>query len=130
MGGRGSSGGGGGPEKIAEFNPPEMKSGSEKQMKWARDIISGPHKDLISQADVQKRFVDSLEKRGIKSSDRHKELSAIAAAANRYKKEIANLEKQATGRLNDAKWVIDHRDIFGHAARQLLNEEKKKRKLT
>lgn len=133
MGGRGGAGGSGGggvsSSKIAPFTAPEMKYGSEKQKSWARSIISGPHESLIGQAKVQKNFVDHLAKRGVSGGDRAKELSAITAAANRYKSEIAKLEKKSGGKLNDARWVIDHRSIFASAANTLLKDEKKKRNL-
>lgn len=134
MGGRGSSGGGArvGAGGIAKLKMPEITSGSEKQISWARDIIEKPYNDLLSRYRVEERLreadISIAKKQGRKPPKPSADYEASKAAVNRYASEVSKISSVPWAKMNDAKWIIDHRIQFSQMGKEILNEEQRKRR--
>lgn len=123
MGGRGSKSGSNGGGRLSL---PEI-SGTEKQVSWAKDILTNPHETMLANAKLnEKRRAEVIKKSGKAKSgnDYKQEADAYAAAGKRYKAEIAKLPKSMK-----ASQIIDRRDFITNVAETIINDEFKKRKI-
>nr|DAG60010.1 MAG TPA: hypothetical protein [Caudoviricetes sp.]DAL02678.1 MAG TPA: hypothetical protein [Caudoviricetes sp.] len=124
MGGNGSSGGvkAGGGVKIPEL------TGTEKQVAWAKDILTNPHASMLATAKLQRERAKKYDKQsttGRGGDASRAEAEACEAAAKRYQKEVSGLPKSMK-----AKDIIDKRYGIETLANAIVSDEYKKRKLT
>lgn len=122
MGGRGSSGGGGG----SGFKAPTL-TGSEKQVAWATDILRSPYDTMMARAKSYEKQADSFDK--IKKGDgdlERQEAAVYKAAQRRYAAEISNLKRMNPGGMK-ASQIIDKRAGINAIANNIIADEYKKR---
>lgn len=119
MGGRGSSGGK--TAKAAAFKAPSL-TGSDRQKQYAADILKGPHDSLGRGAASEENVAKQV---GWNTKSRAK-YDAYVSAQNRYASEIGALSQR--GPVN-AGQVIERRSIFTARAKQLAEDEFRKRGL-
>lgn len=97
MGGRGSSGSGAG--TGGGFRLPTL-SGSEKQVSWAKDILTHPYNIMGSYAKAFERQADAFDKGGKGYGDAERQTAdAYKAAQKRYAQEVKSL-----GKMGDLLW--------------------------
>lgn len=123
MGGNGSKGGvkAGGGVKIPEL------TGTEKQVAWAKDILTNPHASMRATAKLERERAKKYDKQsttGHGGDDARTMAEACEAAAKRYQKEVSKLPKAMK-----AKDIIDKRYSIESRAKAILDEECRKRKL-
>lgn len=92
----------------------KIKSGTEKQIDFARDIFAEPLKQWDGWIEVAGRGLHP----------RTKEIEAYERLKKTYMELLINAGNARGG--FDAGWVIDHRVTFGEAANALMEREAKK----
>lgn len=126
MGGRGSNGGGG--VGNGGFRLPTL-SGSEKQVSWAKDILTHPYDSMGSWAKSFEKQADAFDKGGKGYGDSERETAnAYKAAQKRYAQEVKSLEKMFPSGMK-ASQVIDMRPRINDMANNIIKDEYKKRKI-
>lgn len=126
MGGRGSSGRGAG--TGGGFKLPTL-SGSEKQVSWAKDILTHPYDIMGSWAKSFERQADAFDKGGKGYGDEERQTAdAYKAAQKRYAQEVKSLGKMFPSGMK-ASQIIDMKPRINDMANYIIKDEYKKRKI-
>lgn len=135
MGGRGGAGGGKGGGRVGGSSRPAGSgggvtlrlpalSGSEKQISWAKDILSNPYETMGARVKSFERMADAFDKGGKGYGDKERtEADAYKAAQKRYAEEIGKLKDMK------ASQIIDQRSGINTIANNIIKDEYRKRKL-
>lgn len=118
MGGRGTYGGG--IEKTVVFKIPEL-SGSEKQISWAKDILSYPYNGLKNFALGEQQNIDY----NINKEQSKNKKAAYEEAAKKYSSELDRISKLQN--VFQASRVISGRNNFASFANGAVEKAFKKR---
>lgn len=121
MGGRGGAGGAGGNGKSGIKLPSIL--GSEKQINWAKDILTNPYTAL--DANEKMRRNQSIGRP--KTDDIRMQADSYNAAKKRYVDEVAKLSKMFPNGMR-ASDVIDRRDGLSSMAKAFYSDEYNKLK--
>lgn len=116
MGGRGGAGGGSGGERIGIKLPQIL--GSEKQINWAKDILTDPYKTF----EMNEKLRRSQSIGRPKTDEIRMWADAYNAAKKRYADEIANLSKMFPSGMK-AGDIIDRRDGLSSMAKAIYKDE-------
>ena len=135
MGGRGSASSGAAKQYAAAYAKPKelvmpKLIGSEKQKKWANDIIRDPYMTLSGNSDAAlktaRRYIDiGAGKQLDPASMRRAEV--FAAARDTYAESIEKLQSAHPEGIK-ASWIIEHKGQFAGNAQKALDIEFQKRK--
>lgn len=123
MGGRGSAGNSGN-GRGNEFRVPEL-NGSEKQVQYARDILTKPYERMLSLAksfETQAKGFDKASSDGKGGASERRQAAAYRESANRYAKEISSLPKNMK-----ARDIIDKQFGIRQIANNIVAAEYEKR---
>lgn len=115
MGGRGSSGAGGGRSSAVAFSAPRM-SGTARQVEYASDILKNPYNSLTAQIEFNSRMAKNPNGGKYKTI-----VSALQTARNNYANQVRELGG-AVPNLS-ASMVISRRSGFFETARNLARRE-------
>lgn len=135
MGGRGGSSNGASKQYAAAYATPKALAppkliGSEKQIKWANDIISSPYKIYDNTSKAALEQAKDWKRKGISKildPDHLRRAEVYAAARDLYAEAVAKLREANPDGLK-AGWVIDNRFRFKAVARKAFEAEFQKRK--
>lgn len=116
MGGRGGAGGGSGGERVGIKLPQIL--GSEKQINWAKDILTDPDKTF----DMNEKLRRSQSIGRPKTDEIRMWADAYNAAKKRYADEITNLSKMFPSGMK-ARDIIDRRDGLSSMAKAIYKDE-------
>ena len=123
MGGRGSSGSGAGGFKLPAL------SGSEKQVSWAKDILTHPYDIMGSWAKSFAKQAAAFDKGGKGDGDAERQTAdAYKAAQKRYAQEVKSLGKMFPSGMK-ASQIIDMKPRINDMANYIIKDEYKKRKI-
>lgn len=137
MGGRGGSGDGASRQYAAAYATPKTLAppkliGSEKQIKWANDIISSPYKIYDNTSKAALEQAKDWKQKGISKildPGHLRRAEVYAAARDLYAEAVAKLKETNPNGLK-AGWVIDNQNRFKAIASKAFEAEFQKRKKT